>query len=104
MMGKMRANEYFVLPRPDRVIGKLQLVDNGYDKSVGCVFEGDLDTALAGQVDTLPSGLYAESEVVKTEPVRASRDLLLLGMVVSPFGSWTGISSSAMARNSWRSR
>jgi len=72
---RMRANEYFVQHHPDRVIGKLQLVDNGYDKSVGCVFEGDLEAALAGQVDSLPAGLYAEREAVKIEPARATRDL-----------------------------
>jgi len=72
---KMRANEYFAQHHPERVIGKLKLVDNGYDKSVGCVFEGDLEAALAGQVDTLPAGLYAEREDVKIEPARATRDL-----------------------------
>ena len=72
---RMRANEYFVQHHPDRVIGTLQLVDNGYDKSVGCVFEGDLEAALAGQVDSLPAGLYAEREAVKIEPARATRDL-----------------------------
>ncbi|MHB1814518.1 MAG: DEAD/DEAH box helicase [Steroidobacteraceae bacterium] len=72
---KMRANEYFVRHHPERVIGKLQLVDNGYDKAVGCVFEGDFEAALAGQVETLPAGLYAEREALKTEPVRATRDL-----------------------------
>ena len=72
---RMRANEYFVQHHPDRVIGKLQLVDNGYDKSVGCVFEGDLEAALAGQVDTLPAGLYVAREVVKTAPVRETREI-----------------------------
>ena len=72
---RMRANEYFVQHHPDRVIGKLQLVDNGYDKSVGCVFEGDLEAALAGQASTLPAGRYAAREAVKTESARVRCDL-----------------------------
>ena len=71
----MRANEYFVRHHPGRVIGKLQLVDNGYDKSMGCVFEGDLEAALAGQVDTLPAGLYAERAVVKADSAIETREI-----------------------------
>ncbi|MDR5727410.1 MAG: DEAD/DEAH box helicase family protein [Terriglobia bacterium] len=72
---RMQSNEYFAKRHPSRVIGKLKLVDNGYDKSVGCVFEGDLEAALAGQVATFPGGVYSPAETVKAAPKRECRSL-----------------------------
>lgn len=76
---RMRANEYFVLHHPERVIGKLKLVDNGYEKAVGCVFDGDLDEALMEQSATVPAGLYTAREPIEAQtphqdPTAASRD------------------------------
>jgi len=57
---RMRANEYFVKHHPELVIGKLKLIDNGYEKSVGCFFEGDLDKELAARVSMIEKDVYSD--------------------------------------------
>ncbi|MBU0501435.1 MAG: DEAD/DEAH box helicase family protein [Gammaproteobacteria bacterium] len=55
---KIYTNQYFAA-NPQWVIGKLKLCDNGYGKSTGCIFEGDLDAALTDKIGLLPEGIYA---------------------------------------------
>lgn len=50
-------NQYFAA-NPDWVIGKLTITENGYSKSTGCVFDGDIDAALAQRVSLFPEGIY----------------------------------------------
>lgn len=53
----LRVNRWFV-ENPQWVIGKLALTDNGYAKSTGCVFDGDLAEELARRVEWLPEGVF----------------------------------------------
>src|SRR3989339_336249 len=57
-------NQYFA-ENPQWVIGKLALTENGYQKSTGCIFEGDLESALAEKVSMLPEGIYAAIQEVE---------------------------------------
>jgi len=54
-------NQHFA-ENPQWVIGKLKLVDNGYGKSTGCVFDGDIVDALKDRVAMLPEGIYTTHE------------------------------------------
>lgn len=65
------ANEYFHA-NPQNVIGKLQACSNGYGKTTGCVFDGDLEAALQERVDQLPEGVYAsQAQAVEERKVIA---------------------------------
>lgn len=55
------ANQHFA-ENPQWVIGKLRLCDNGYGKSTGCVFDGDLPEALRERTGWLPEGSYTSRE------------------------------------------
>jgi len=55
---QISCNQYFA-ENPQWVIGKLALTENGYQKSTGCIFEGDLEAALVDKVSMLPEGIYA---------------------------------------------
>jgi len=58
----IRCNLWFA-ENPQWVIGKLKLVNNGYGKSVGCVFDGDdLAGELAKRIDMLPEGIYTSNK------------------------------------------
>ena len=65
------ANQLFV-ENPQWVIGKLKLCDNGYQKSTGCVFDGNLLEALRERIDMLPEGIYT-SRKEDVDPVDRSR-------------------------------
>ena len=54
----IRCNQWFA-ENPQWVIGKLKLCDNGYGKSTGCVFDGDIVDALKERVGWLPEGIYS---------------------------------------------
>lgn len=66
-------NQYFAA-NPEWVIGKLTLTENGYAKSTGCVFDGDLEAALAQKVSLLPEGIYTPPQNI--EPVAQKTTLL----------------------------
>ena len=55
------ANQHFA-ETPQWVIGKLRLCDNGYQKTTGCVFDGDLPEALRERTGMLPEGIYTSRE------------------------------------------
>lgn len=55
------ANQHFA-ENPQWVIGKLRLCDNGYQKTTGCVFDGDLPEALRERTGMLPEGIYTSRE------------------------------------------
>ena len=55
---QVTCNEYF-FDHEQYVIGKLKLVGNGYGKTTGCVFDGDLSEALKERAEMLPCGIYA---------------------------------------------
>ncbi len=55
------ANQHFA-ENPQWVIGKLRLCDNGYGKSTGCVFDGDLPEALRERTAWLPESIYTSRE------------------------------------------
>lgn len=55
------ANQHFA-ENPQWVIGKLRLCDNGYQKTTGCVFDGDLSEALRERTGMLPEGIYTSRE------------------------------------------
>lgn len=57
----IRCNQWFA-ENPQWVIGKLKLCDNGYGKSTGCVFEGELAEELAKRIDWLLEGIYTSRE------------------------------------------
>lgn len=57
----IRCNQWFA-ENPQWVIGKLKLCDNGYGKSTGCVFDGDIVDALKERIGWLPEGIYASRE------------------------------------------
>jgi adenine-specific DNA methylase len=57
----MGANKHFVND-PNWVIGTLKQVSNGFTKTTGCVFHGDLKAALGAKVALLPSGIYSSKE------------------------------------------
>lgn len=61
---QISCNQYFA-DNPQWVIGKLALTENGYQKSTGCIFEGDLEIALAEKVSMLPEGIYAAIQEVE---------------------------------------
>jgi N12 class adenine-specific DNA methylase len=55
------ANQHFA-ENPQWVIGKLRLCDNGYGKSTGCVFDGDLPEALRERTAWVPESIYTSRE------------------------------------------
>ncbi|WP_126448406.1 hypothetical protein [Sulfuricystis multivorans] len=57
----IRCNQWFA-ENPQWVIGKLKLTDNGYGKSTGCVFDGDIAEELAKRIEMLPQGIYTSRE------------------------------------------
>lgn len=58
----VHCNRWFAV-NPQWVIGKLKLCDNGYSKSVGCVFDGeDLAGELAKRIEMLPEGIYTSEK------------------------------------------
>lgn len=66
---QLYANKHF-LDNPEMVVGKLRFVSNGYSKVTGCVFNGDLETALAEKVQLLPVNVYsAQQEAIDTGKV-----------------------------------
>jgi len=54
-------NQYFAA-NPQWVIGKLTLQSNGYGQSTGCVFDGDLKSALAEKISMLQQKIYSSIE------------------------------------------
>lgn len=54
-------NRHFA-ENPQWVIGKVKMLDNGYGKAAGCVFDGDIEDALKERVEQLPQGLYTTIE------------------------------------------
>ncbi len=70
---QISCNQYFA-ENPQWVIGKLALTENGYQKSTGCIFEGDLESALAEKVSMLPEGIYAAIQEVEEK-----KTLFLMG-------------------------
>ncbi|MHB1620082.1 MAG: helicase-related protein [Sulfuricella sp.] len=65
---QISCNQYFA-DNPQWVIGKLALTENGYQKSTGCIFEGDLESALAEKVSMLPESIYAAIQEVEETKV-----------------------------------
>ena len=57
-------NQYFEA-NPESVIGKLTLVENGYGKATGCVFDGDIEAALTQKVSLLPEGIYTALQKIE---------------------------------------
>lgn len=55
--GAVTVNQYFV-ENPQWVIGKVKMLENGYGKTAGCVFDGDIEEALRERVSWLSEGIY----------------------------------------------
>lgn len=65
---QISCNQYFAA-NPQWVIGKLVLAENGYQKSTGCIFEGDFESALAEKVSLLPECIYAAIQEIEETKV-----------------------------------
>ena len=65
------SNQFFA-ENPQWVIGKLALVSNGYGMATSCVFDGNIELALAEKVALLPEGVYADiqQKEVEQKPIR----------------------------------
>lgn len=57
----IRCNQWFA-ENPQWVIGKIELCDNGYGKSTGCTFDGDIVDELKERIGWLPEGIYTSRE------------------------------------------
>ena len=68
----LRINSTFVRS-PERVLGKIDKVANGYEAVPTALLEGDLKTALDGALDLFPKGIYTPRPVLSS--VQQARDL-----------------------------
>ena len=66
-------NQYFAA-NPEWVIGKLTLESNGYGAATACVFDGNIEEALAQRTLLLPESIYvAKQKTVKPQECSTTR-------------------------------
>ena len=70
--------------RPEWIVGKLTLAENGYGKANACTFEGDIGAALLERVALLPEGVYRAVEQTRERPEGCAEVRVLAGNFVKP--------------------
>jgi N12 class adenine-specific DNA methylase len=70
--------------RPEWIVGKLTLAENGYGKANACTFEGDIGAALLERVALLPEGVYRAVEQARDRSEGCAEVRVLAGNFVKP--------------------
>jgi N12 class adenine-specific DNA methylase len=70
--------------RPEWIVGKLTLAENGYGKANACTFEGDIGAALLERVALLPEGVYRDVEQTRDRSEGCAEVRVLAGNFVKP--------------------